>query len=276
MKLREVFYRLGFKPKPKRYGFELREQTVEGMPVEYAQWLHPKAYPVAIQPDELERVREFVGPGDVAIDVGAHAGDSTLPLAFAVGQTGRVLAFEPNSYVYDVLEQNAQLNPDIGKIDSYNLAITEENGPITFSYGDPGFMNGGAIAGTEAFRFGGVFKQTVEGIRLDDLVSEKHPELFDRIRFVKIDAEGYDYFVLKSMPRILERSRPYLQIEILKGTPSEYRNGMYKQLSDLGYSIHYSGGDLPYGTELSNETLNQYENFDIVCKPSNCQSVKAA
>ena len=50
------------------------------------------------------------GPGDAAIDIGAHTGDTALPVALAVGPQGAVFALEPNPFTYKVLIANAGLN----------------------------------------------------------------------------------------------------------------------------------------------------------------------
>ncbi len=46
--------------------------------------------------DARRRLREWVAPGDVVLDVGAHHGLYTLLLAQLVGEKGRVHAFEPS------------------------------------------------------------------------------------------------------------------------------------------------------------------------------------
>jgi hypothetical protein len=53
---------------------------------------------------------QVVQPGDVAVDIGAHIGTFTLGLAEFVGPTGRVLAFEPQRILYQILSANAAFN----------------------------------------------------------------------------------------------------------------------------------------------------------------------
>jgi len=44
----------------------------------------------------LEQIyRAALRPGDIAVDIGAHEGRHTLPMARAVGPSGSVFAFEP-------------------------------------------------------------------------------------------------------------------------------------------------------------------------------------
>ena len=77
----------------------------------YAQWLHPRETGKRISQESVDELRRFLSPGDVAIDIGAHTGDSTIPIALAVGKTGCVLALEPNKYVFPVLERTPSSIP---------------------------------------------------------------------------------------------------------------------------------------------------------------------
>lgn len=266
MKLREFFYCLGLKPKPRKYAYELREQSLRGQIVRYAQWLHPRAYPCEIQERELKSLEAFLSPGDVAIDIGAHMGDSTLPMALVVGASGCVIALEANPYVFETLEANAQANPQLTNIHAFNLAATDENRPFEFSYNDPGFMNGGAVE-TQRYRRGAAFRQTVQGVRLGDFMNEQFPELIDRIRYIKIDTEGYDLYVLRSITDLLKRAQPFVQAEVMKGTPAQYRNELFDFLKSLGYQVFFSTNCQHAAQEMSREELMEHENFDVFCVP---------
>ena len=82
MKMKTVFHLLGWKPKVKEYGFEInRFQLANEGDVDYAQWLHPKDTKKEILQDDVDQLKSFLTEGDVAIDIGAHTGDSTIPIA---------------------------------------------------------------------------------------------------------------------------------------------------------------------------------------------------
>src|SRR2546428_685326 len=135
LKAKEFMYLLGLKPKPKTFGFviEAHDLPREGR-IEVARWLHPGAYPIApLQVQAaVDQLRRFLRPGDVAIDIGAHTGDTTIPIALAVGATGRVLGLEPNPYVFPVLERNASLNPAKTSILPLNFAAMRTDGLYDF------------------------------------------------------------------------------------------------------------------------------------------------
>ena len=49
--------------------------------------------------------------GDTALDIGAHYGVYSVLMAALCGQTGRVVAFEPDPYAREVLEKKPQSQP---------------------------------------------------------------------------------------------------------------------------------------------------------------------
>src|SRR5262245_49641407 len=60
------------------------------------------------QEREFERLAEFVGPGDWVADVGANVGHYTARLSRLIGESGRVLAFEPVPRTFELLAANTR------------------------------------------------------------------------------------------------------------------------------------------------------------------------
>lgn len=270
MKLKEVFYLLGMKPRATQHGYDFRSfNSPQFGEVKYAQWLHPKAYGMQCNEQELTRIRQLVKPGDVVIDVGAHAGDSTLPFALAAGTQGCVLAFEPNPYVYPVLEANSLLNTDKTKIIPINYAATEEDGELQFEYSDPGFCNGGRHTGISRWKHGHAFNLTVQGRNLDRLLEQKYSDCRSRITYIKTDAEGYDLSVLKSLRNTIKECRPYVQSEIYKLMTSEQRHGLIDMMTGLNYRIthHSLSAGFGDGQVVDHDNVESWPNFDVFCQP---------
>lgn len=239
MKLKEVFYLLGFRPKPRVYGHKIVAFDLpEDGRVEYAAWLHPSNEERTVDPGIVAELRRFLKPGDVAIDVGAYTGDTTIPMALAVGKSGAVVALEPNRYVFPVLETNARLNPDKTHIIPLEFAATEKDGEYEFEYSDSGFCNGGNHEGIGKWRHAHAFKLAVRGKNLDAYLRERHSDLIPRIRYIKVDAEGYDDGVLRSLSRIIEEVRPFVRAEIFKHLTPERREGLFSFLLSFGYELH--------------------------------------
>ena len=79
MKLKEVLYGLGIKPRARVYPFELVSFQLErDGDVGFAQWQHPGAlrWKTTITQAMVDEARHWIRPGDTCIDVGAHTGRS--------------------------------------------------------------------------------------------------------------------------------------------------------------------------------------------------------
>ncbi len=272
MKFVEFFYLLGFKPKPLRYGFEVETHEIDEVgEVAVARWLHPRAYSAVPDPQYIRNLRRFLHEGDVAIDVGAHIGDSTLPIALAVGRSGVVLAFEPNPFVFPVLEKTASLNPDRTNIVPLQLAVTESDGPVVFKYPDRGHCNGGIHEGVSRWVHGSAYRVSVEGRNLERLLRDQFPALADRIRFIKTDAEGYDLTILESVRELIRRCRPFLQIEVFNATKSRpgYRQRLLAFVREMDYRAYRVEERAPefLAEEIDDANLFNRKSFDLFCVP---------
>jgi FkbM family methyltransferase len=270
MKAKEWLYLLGMRPKPRTYGFEVRSfhLPADGE-IQYAQWLHPSETPKIIRQDAVDELRKFLSPGDVAIDIGAHTGDSTLPMALACGQPGAVLALEPNPYVFPILEKNSQLNTSKTHIVPLKFAATPEDTELDFEYSDAGFCNGGLHEGISKWKHGHAFTLRVQGRNLAAVLARDYAELVPRIRYIKVDAEGYDATVLSTLTGVIARTRPYLRAEVFKGTNAAQRQRMFRVIADLDYEIHRLEDDAHYlGPRIEESDAMNWPHYDIFCVPA--------
>ena len=271
MKPTELLYLLGLKPKPKTFGFvvEAHDLPREGR-VQVARWLHPGASRRAPSQAAVDQLRHFLRPGDVAIDIGAHTGDTTLPIALAVGPSGRVLALEPNRHVFPVLEQNAGLNPDKTNILPLMFAAMRADGSYEFQYGEPGYCNGGFHEAMSKWLHGSAFKLRVEGKNLQDYLAREQPDLIPRLRFIKVDAEGFDLAILETLEQVISSRRPYLQVEMfnLRKSVPGYRLRLYDFLQRHGYEVYRIAGDENYrGDLVTAQNLMHWNVYDVFCVP---------
>ncbi len=268
MKFKEWFYLLGLRPRPRRYGFEIRQFDLPGTgAVRFAHWLHPKAVARPVTPRMVAELRRYLRPGDCAVDIGAHTGDTTLPLALAVGPQGWVLALEPNPYVFPVLAEAARLNPHLTRILPLPFAATSRDQELEFDYSDAGFCNGGRHEGISRWRHGHAFRLKVHGRNLVTFLEREHPELLPRLRWIKTDTEGSDHAVLESLVSWLTRLRPYLRAEVYEHLPESRRRAFYRFLRGLGYVVHRFGGDECICAErLDEEDFLRRRHFDVFCQ----------
>ena len=269
MKLKDLPRALGFRSAPREYGSEIFTFPLRADgDVRFARWLHPGETLKTVTEASVNALRSFLGEGDVAIDIGAHTGDSTLPIALAVGSTGTVFALEPNPYVFKVLAVNATLNPDKTRISPLMFAATPADGAFEFEYSDAGFCNGGLHEGVARWRHGHFHRLRVAGRNLPAYLREHAPGEYARIRYVKIDTEGFDRSVVQSMRDLIAGVRPFIKTEIYRHLPADEREGYSRDLRDLGYRLFKCDGDDEYrGEELQPADLNRWTHFDVFAVP---------
>jgi FkbM family methyltransferase len=268
MRLKDVFFLLGFRPRARTYGTEVVtvELPKEGA-IRYALWQHPRMGRATVTQAAVDALRTFLRPGDVCVDVGAHVGDTAVPMALAVGPTGCVLALEPNPYVFPVLAENARLNPTRATIIPLMFAATPEDGSITFEYSDAGFCNGGRHE-ISRWRHGHAFTLQVQGRNLERVLRTEHAALLPRLRFLKVDAEGYDHAVISTLTGIIRERRPYLMAEVYTHTTREQRVAFLRFLAGLGYELHRVESEANLrGEPVAEGDVMRWRRFDVFCVP---------
>jgi FkbM family methyltransferase len=236
--------------------------------LQLAQWLHPKSGSIRVSQEEINELRRFLKPGDVAIDIGAYTGDTAIPMAIAVGKSGTVFALEPNKYVFPVLEKNSQLVSEKGNIVPLPFAATPTDTTMEFEYSDPGFCNGGFHEGISQWKHGHIYKLQVEGKNLADYLQQHHSSLIPRIRYIKVDAEGFDCAVLESISGIIDKQRPFIRVEVFKHSDLNYRKRLYKFLKNFNYEINLFGGNADYKSQpVAEEDLMKWKHYDLFATP---------
>ena len=268
MKLKDLPRALGFKSAPREYGseivtFPLRDDGA----VRFARWLHPGETPKSVTQESVDALRSFLREGDVAIDIGAHTGDSTLPIALATGVTGTVFALEPNPYVFKILVLNSTLNPLTTRIVPLMFAAMPSDGEFEFEYSDAGYCNGGFHQGLSAWKHGHFSTLRVEGRNLAEYLRQHEAPDLARLRYIKIDTEGFDRAVARSLADILRTERPYLKTEIYKHLPDLERAGYHADLRQLGYRVFKCEESEYRGEELGPGDLSRWKHFDIFAVP---------
>ncbi|MHC4396643.1 MAG: FkbM family methyltransferase [Planctomycetota bacterium] len=255
----------------REYGFEIKSfHLPKDGTVEYAQWLHPSEKPKEIRQDTIDSVRKFVSEGDTVIDIGAHTGDTTVPMAIAAGASGCTLALEPNPYVYKILEKNAGLNTDKTNIIPLNFAATEADGTFTFHYSDSGYCNGGYLSQIKNQRHGHRHQLEVQGLNLEKFLRDNYTERLQRLTYVKIDTEGYDKQVIVSVMSIIQDYKPVILTEVLRKLVKSERQELYDVLEGAGYDcFDYVGGPNCQGQRVLREDLMKWyrKPLDILAIP---------
>lgn len=189
------------------------------------------------------RWKEYVRPGSLAIDIGAHSGDTTVVLAALVGTQGAVVAFDPNPVVFATLARNAQINSDY-RIFAECLAISDVEGEACFADHNNLMCNGGLLTGLEAMGSEVVDKVTklnpktipVQTVRLGSFLEERYPELLGLgVSFIKTDCEGFDGLIVRSLHDFVVKYRPVLFVEWFAWFNDDESRALFAAIESIGY-----------------------------------------
>lgn len=214
-------------------------QLPETGEIKFANWANPLIKPKKITQGEVNFFKKFIPEGSLCIDIGTNIGDTTVPMALAAGKKGTTLGFDPNPYVYKILEENVKLNRDKTNIVPYPFAITKEEGEFSYASSEASFGNGGIP--NEVVKNQGSFQlsQKIKGIVLEDFLTRNYADLLPRLSFIKVDVEGADREVIESIGNLLRTYKPVLVAECFtKSTPTE-RAELYTTVAQFGYNLFY-------------------------------------
>ncbi len=245
--------------------------------VQFVQWMHPRTSIQEMTQDEVDGLRQIIRPGDFAIDIGAHVGDTTVPMALAAGAEGCVLALEPNPYVFKILEANAVLNAHRSRIVTQCIAATEEDGAYVFHYGDASFCNGGLTSGWFRNPLKRRHPLSVVGRNLLRVLRTEFAAWLPKLSYVKVDAEGYDRAVLESILPILREYQPTIRAEVYRGLKASERHLLFDLLAGNGYEVfRYKGGARPLGPRVERDRMAAEKHFDVLAVPKQRRNRMAA
>ncbi len=154
---------------------------------------------------ELAMVLSLVREGDAILDVGAHVGTFTVPLARRVGPSGRVVAVEPDPGNLELLYQNLAGNGVGARVTVVEGLVADEPDPRRPV---PSPTNSGATRFVIDRDGAGAAPLSVDHIA-DTTLAGRRPAL------LKIDVEGMEWSVLRSARATMASARPIVSCEIV-------------------------------------------------------------
>jgi FkbM family methyltransferase len=209
-----------------------------GETVEFANWLNPLLKPKVMTQTLIDFFRKYIPGGSFAIDIGANIGDMTVPMAIAAGPEGLVLGFDPNPQVFRVLEANARLNAGKANIVPLQFAITETEKEFFFASSEASMSNGGLVEDWNDNRHGKYkLKEPIRGVNLPAYLNAHYSGHLSGLSLIKIDAEGLDYYILKTLAPVLEKYHPAIIMEVYEDLSIQTRNDIFTLLKKFNYSI---------------------------------------
>lgn len=170
--------------------------------------------------DEL--ASKLIKKGDLVFDIGANVGYTAGLFSSFVGLEGRVVAVEPVSRTFTLLQRSLSECPNISLL---QRAMSDKTGEIHISVSS-------SLDLSSAVQLSGGLIETIQSTTIDALCTEYgHPAL------IKIDVEGYEPNVLRGASCSLNSAHPPIIIfEALNTSAFTTCMGIIDRLSDSSYT----------------------------------------
>ena len=175
---------------------------------------------------EIDIACQHINSESTVLDIGANIGIHALNFS-AVAKDGLVIACEPQPKTFKILEKNISQN-NIGNIVPLNVAIADVAKIATFYVASDNAYSSLIDTGRKAINE----KIKVLCTTIDGLLGEI------KVDFVKIDVEGLELSVLRSMSGLIQRNHPIIFCEIYKGNvDANNPHETISYLENMGYSV---------------------------------------
>lgn len=180
---------------------------------------------------------DLLRPGSTYVDVGAHIGYHSVRAAKRVGNTGRVIAYEPEPATSNLLDLNVRRNEVFEWTTVNRLAVGASHGRGTL------WLNGSNTGGASLTKecVGEVSRaQSVDVVPLDYHLIEVIEDV-EKIDVMKVDVQGHEYDVIDGADKLIERDWPAIGFEYnpdqLAGAGSDGR-ALLGHLATMDYRFY--------------------------------------
>jgi FkbM family methyltransferase len=180
------------------------------------------------EPEVLNIIGKVVRPDDLVVDAGANYGYFTLIMARLVGPKGLVVSFEPDPVAFSELEQNVEAN-NLDNVMYSDIALWDSDGEKDFwVYPKSGYSSFSKYVGAQ--------KRTVKTRTLDTIL-----QFFRQPRFMKLDCEGAEPWILHGAEEILRKGVDYIIAELnyeISDSFNMSKTLMREYMASLGYHMY--------------------------------------
>ena len=167
------------------------------------------------------------------LDIGANVGSFTVPFARKVGDSGKVLAFEPQSMLANMLGANAVINL-MPRIFVQPYAVGDVEGFVQLDSID--YFSKDSNFGAYSFKNGPIDSSRAERIpqkTLDSMFGANDP----CPNFIKMDIEGMEYEAMLGAKHMIKRCKPAMIFENNNIRVSEL---LLPFLLELDYDLYWT------------------------------------
>lgn len=149
--------------------------------------------------DQTALFEQMLMEGDIVLDLGAHVGYYTVLASVLVGDTGQVIAFEPEPENLYFLHRHVKLNK-CDNVTVIEACVADSSGECTFRR-----------EGTGTGHIDEAGALTVPVLSLDELLADG---AIPRPDYMKIDVEGAELRVLQGACQLIADARPTIFLSV--------------------------------------------------------------
>lgn len=187
--------------------------------------------------------------GGTACDIGANVGNHSRYFA---GRFERVLSFEPNPLIIDLLRFNTKFFPNIVV---YETALGNSESLFRLA-GDETNLGNYSIIGSSDEEVKINHSKPNQDFQVQIRTLDSIIDSLNNLQFIKIDVEGFEYQVLLGAAKSI---RDYSPVIAFEQWPSDFIDGKSKSveyLASLGYRFYWQ----------KNYSLNKNEGVQLLAK----------
>jgi FkbM family methyltransferase len=196
---------------------------------------------------ELEIFQNLLKKGMTVVDAGANIGLYSLVASKIVGDSGKVFSYEPSFETFQRLKKNIEIN-NVSNIFLTNCGLGETEDEVLILRQDIGtkdaeryIMPKNYVADEKLINVKEI--NIKEEIRIDTLDNNLKKNQINKIDFLKIDTEGFEYYILLGAKKILLSSPEIIMLMECTTLGTTRANTTQKKVFDLlgalGFKIFY-------------------------------------
>ncbi|MEO7923972.1 MAG: FkbM family methyltransferase [Chitinophagaceae bacterium] len=207
--------------------------------------------------NNINFINNYLTEGMTAIDIGAHIGLLSVIMAQKVKKSGRVYSFEPTPSTFKLLTKTIRVNNFSATIYPNEAAVSDKKGTTFFYITDIEAHNSNSLSDNKR-DYGNEHKIEVQLVSVDEFAAEKE---LKKIDFIKIDAEGAEYSVLKGCEAALSRDKPKMILALHPSSIANFGNSLgeiWDYLQSFGYTVVFKSEKID-----RNFFVSQHDLFDV-------------
>lgn len=177
--------------------------------------------------DEIKFLRHYITDGMKILDIGANYGVYALTMAKLIGPSGRLWAFEPTASTASYLAEGIKANK-FKNIKLLQVGLSNKTGKAKLFTSDNAELNSLTKAAVPD-----AHSETISLVTLDYCMNKYN---WNRLDFIKLDAEGEECNILKKGRNTLASLSPLIMFEFKHGDSVNF--SLISNFKMLGYSCY--------------------------------------